>query len=59
MFFAKTCREAQITSIIEILKKNFYVPVFRKTAGKPSKTIIKPINHSAFESTDYGLSSNV
>jgi hypothetical protein len=58
-FFPKTWRDAQITSIIEILKKKFYVGCFSKTAENPSKTIIKPINYSAFESRDDELSKYV
>jgi len=50
-----------MTSIIEIFEKKFFFSVecFRKTAEKPSKTTIKPINLSAFESRDYGLSNYV
>ncbi len=59
--YYQTCRKAQMTSIIEIFEKKvfFYVGCFGKTAEKSAKPIIKPINHSAFESRDYGLSNYV
>jgi hypothetical protein len=57
---SETYRKAQITSITEVFeKKIFDAGVFRKTVVKPSKTIEKPINYSAFESRDDELSKYV
>ena len=50
VFFSQTYRQLQITSIIEVFKKEFYI-------GCLSKTFEKTINHSAFESRDFGLSN--